>query len=79
MQFVSVINSAAKLQAFVDTYETTVRRIDLSITEENARIIQRNREVLRSILKCVVYCGRQGIALRGHRDDDTSCSFNKGN
>ena len=25
------------------------------------------------------FCGRQGIALRGHRDDDTSSSFNKGN
>ena len=47
------INSAAKLQAFVDTYETTVLRIDLSMTEENAQIIQRNHEVLRSILKCV--------------------------
>ena len=66
------INSAVKLQAFLDTYENTFRRIDLSITEENAKIIQRNREILRSVLKCVEYCGRQGIALRDHRDNDTS-------
>ena len=47
------INSVAKLQAFVDTYENSYRRIDLSITEENAQIIQCNREILRSVLKCV--------------------------
>ena len=41
--------------------------------------MQRNRQVLRSILKCLEFCGRQGIALRGHRDDETSSSFNKGN
>ena len=30
-------------------------------------------------MKCLELCGRQGNALRGHRDDDTSSSFNKGN
>ncbi|XP_068704128.1 52 kDa repressor of the inhibitor of the protein kinase-like [Montipora foliosa] len=34
--------------------------------------LERNREVLRSILRCLAFCGGQGIALRGHRDDDTS-------
>ena len=56
------INSAAKLQAFLNTLKILCR-IDLSITEENAQIIQRNCEILRSVLKCVEYCGRQGIAL----------------
>ena len=30
-------------------------------------------------MKCLEFCGRQGIALRGHRDDETRSSFNKGN
>ena len=32
--------------------------------------IQQNRQKLLSILKYVVYCGKQNILLRGHRDDD---------
>ena len=31
-------------------------------------VIQRNRAILRSILKAVRFCGRQDIALRGHRE-----------
>jgi hypothetical protein len=27
----------------------------------------------------LIFCGRQGIALRSHRDDETSSSLNKGN
>ena len=35
---------------------------------------------LESIVECILYCGKQGIALRGHRDDATAdCSTNRGN
>ena len=65
-------NSMAKMW----TYENYAYRIDLTIAEKSSRTFH---EVLRSLLKCLEFCGRQGIALRGHRDDDTSTSFNKGN
>ena len=29
-------------------------------------------------VKCLYFCGRQGIALQGHMDNETSSSFNKG-
>ena len=35
----------------------------------HAAHIQKNRLVLKSIISAVEFCGRQGIALRGHRDD----------
>ena len=39
-----------------------------------------NKAALESIADCLVYCGKQGIALRGHRDDSTANdSANKGN
>ena len=39
-----------------------------------------NKAALESIADCFVYCGKQGIALRGHRDDSTANeSANKGN
>ena len=71
-------NSIAKMWAFLRTYENYASRIDLTIAETSSRTFQQNREVLRSVLKCLKFRGRQGIALRGHRDE-TSTSFNKGN
>ena len=26
-------------------------------------------------MRCIEYCGRQGVALRGHRDDDTETEY----
>lgn len=47
----------------------------------HAQLIQKNRLKLMSILKCVVFCGKQNIALRGHRDDkkSTESGCNPGN
>lgn len=73
------MNAAAKMNAFVKTYEDPSNRIDLSITDDSCRRIQQNREILTSVLKCLQFCGRQGIVLRGHRDDDTNSTLNKGN
>ena len=39
-----------------------------------------NKAALESIVNCLVCCGKQGIALRRHRDDSTANeSANKGN
>ena len=61
-------NSMAKMWAFLGTYENYASRIDLAIAETSSRTFQQNREVLRSVLKSLVFCGRQGIALRGHKE-----------
>lgn len=34
--------------------------------------LERNRTVLTSILKCFFFCGKQNIALRGHRNESAS-------
>ena len=31
--------------------------------------IDKNRQKLQSIIKCVIFCGKQNIPLRDHRDD----------
>ena len=42
--------------------------------------VARNVKVMKSLLKCVCFCGKQGLPFRGHRDDYTSSeSDNKGN
>ena len=69
-------NSKAKLWAFRDTYDNPAGRIDITIAEENTTVMQHNRQVLRSILKWLEFCVRQGIAsLRGHRDDEVYFKF----
>ena len=48
----------------------------------NARkeLVSRNTQVIKSLLKCVAFCGKQGLSFRGHRDDSTaSASDNTGN
>lgn len=73
------MNAAVKMNAFVKTYEDPLNRIDLSINDDSCKRVQQNSEILTSVMKCLWFCGRQGIALRGHRDDETSSSLNKGN
>ena len=52
------------------------------ITQTSAAVVSRNRQYIASILRAIEYCGRQGIALRGHRDDGPlfdEASSNRGN
>jgi len=37
---------------------------------QNRRQIQRNRDSVASLVRGVLFCGRQDIALRGHRESD---------
>ena len=80
--------SMAKLNAFTCSYTNPANRVDLLIADVSSSQVQRNRQILTSIVKCLEFCGRQGIALRPHRDDasvpvrsqrDESSCLNKGN
>ena len=71
--------SMARLHAFQQTYGNISHRIDFTITDTSNRQVDTNRSILKSVVKCLLLCGHQGIALRGHRDDSTSERTNKGN
>lgn len=69
------LSSMSRMMVFMQTHTNPARRIDLNISEETSVRVETNRQVLFAILKSLIYCGRQGISLRGHRDDDTEkCS-----
>ena len=53
----------------VQQYQTLA--IDQQLSTLRQERIAQNRLKLRSIVETVILCGRQGIALRGHRDDQT--------
>ena len=45
--------------------------IQQRINQEMADRVSSNRQKLASILKVIVLCGQQNIAIRGHRDNIT--------
>ena len=75
------LSSMSRLKAFKQTYANPSHRIDVNINDETSIRVNTNRQVLFGIVKSLIFCGRQGIELRGHMDDDTErrSSFNHGN
>ena len=75
-------DSMEKMHSFLSCFKNPTTRIDQSITQTSAAVVSRNRQYIASILRAIEYCGRQGIALRGHRDDGPlfdEASSNRGN
>ena len=75
-------DSMEKMNIFLSCFKNQTTRIAQSITQTSAAVVSRNRQYIASILHAIEYCGRQGIALRGHRDDGPlfdEASSNRGN
>lgn len=43
--------------------------IDIQLNKQKKAEIETNRRYLKPIIETILVCGRQGLALRGHRDD----------
>jgi len=72
-------NSKALMDGFQWTMKEPENIIENRLSVEIEKRVLKNRAFLKSILKCTEFCGHQGIALRGHRDDSTSEAMNTGN
>ena len=50
------------------------RSVPIEQTLDNAKkaLVDQNKKKIVPIIKTVMFCGRQNIALRGHRDDSTN-------
>ena len=55
------------------------RTLTYQISQANKQLYDINFHILKAIVKVILLCGRQNIALRGHRDDSTSTAANRGN
>ena len=58
-----------KAKAFCNVMTNQARSIDQQLSSQRAQIAAINREKLRSIAATIIFCGKQAISLRGHRDD----------
>lgn len=60
--------------AFIAVILGKQKRVTEQLNDSFSASIQKNRTILKSIMAAIEFCGRQGIALRGHRDDSHNVS-----
>ena len=56
-------------KSFLSQCNDTTLRIDNILDHQSQELVDSNRRALKSIVDCIIYCGKQGISFRGHRDD----------
>ena len=73
-------SSMTRMSAFKDSCSNPTHNVATMLNTARKEQVSRNTRVVKSLLKCVAFCGKQGISLRGHRDDSTASeSVNTGN
>jgi hypothetical protein len=66
-----------KVENFLKTMRCPAKSISSMIDSAKIAQIEYNRKVLRSIISCIIFCGKQNIALRGHREhNNEECAGN---
>ena len=70
------LDSIAKMNAFKTMSLNPAKAIDKRLDQERAELTARNRSMLVSLFRVVLLCGRQGLALCGHRDDSVQWQSN---
>ena len=61
-------------QEFLEVMQSKIIPIDQQLQSSLATQISENQQKLQPIVKTMVFCGRQNIPLRGHREDESSQS-----
>ena len=72
------IAASVKAENFIKIMQEPQKAISSIIDTQRSTLIEENRKLLHSIISCIVYCGRQNIALRGHVES-TDGENNPGN
>jgi hypothetical protein len=70
----SEVHKTATLKAdnFLKIMHSQMEPINQQLQSALATQIAENKRKLHSIIKTIIFCGRQNISLRGHREDDVS-------
>lgn len=63
------LSSLTKMGEFLARYENPSQSINAILDSELQQVMGTNKKVIESLLKIVLLCGRQGLALRGHCND----------
>lgn len=66
--------AVAKMDEFIRRYKHPPQSVDALLNSAKKQRMLDNQCVIESLLKTIMFCGRQGISLRGHSDDHVSWS-----
>ena len=78
-------SSMTRMSSFINRYENPSQSISTVLDSELQQVVEINKKVVESLLKIVLLCGRQGLALHDHCDDkidwtdDDGTHSNEGN
>lgn len=73
-------DAMTRMVSFRDACSTPTQSVACRLNKERKEQVARNTLVVKSLLECVFFCGKQGLPFRGHRDDYTASEEdNKGN
>ncbi|CAF2865997.1 unnamed protein product [Rotaria sp. Silwood2] len=61
--------SKEQAELFINNYTDTSKSIDHILDSEYQQQEASNRKILSSIIKCILFIGKQNLAFRGHDDD----------
>ena len=67
------------MQNFLTIMRQGAAPTDQQMNEALRQQIKQNREILKSIFKTIIFCGRNNITLKGQRDDDPTNANLTGN
>ncbi|XP_028394498.1 52 kDa repressor of the inhibitor of the protein kinase-like [Dendronephthya gigantea] len=65
----SMLPTVEVKQSFANNFDISLYRERVKGMDNSEKEVQENRSKLASIIDTVVFCGRLGLPLRGHRDD----------
>lgn len=63
------INAVQSGRSFISCRTNSSKAVSNQVVAHNQQVIADNRKRLVPIIKSIIFCARQNIALRGHRDD----------
>ena len=69
------LSSMTRMTEFFARYENPSQSISVIVDSELQRVMDTNQKVLESLIKIILLCGKQGLGLRGHRDDKKSVGW----
>ena len=78
------LTAMTKMTEFIARYRQPSAAIEMQMQLSAQKRMADNQQVIESLFKVILLCGKQGLALRGHRDDHISWeeeheSTNEGN
>ena len=64
------LTACTKMQEFLATHENPAQAVNIRLDNVAQKQLEENQKVIESLFKVVMLLGKQGLAFRGHRDDN---------